>query len=76
MANLHDSVDQATSSGLFGRLVKEPIQLVDAFDDATTQRYHQLWSTGPPRDREPAAFFGLTLSTENFKTEYRDGVMM
>jgi len=67
MVHIHVSFDQAASSGLFGRLVEERIKLVDASDKASIQKYHQLWSSRPQDDREPAIFFELTLSTEPFE---------
>ena len=51
-------------SGLFGRLVEERIRLVDAFDKEAIRQYHHLWSSGPQKDREPATFFELALSTD------------
>jgi hypothetical protein len=65
--NVHVNFDQAASSGLFGSLVEERIKLVDAFDKKVIQQYHQLWSSGPQKDREPATFFELALSTDSFE---------
>jgi hypothetical protein len=64
IVNLHVRVDQAASSGLFGRLAEERVKLVDPADEETIQKYHHLWSLGPQDDQEPAAFFKLALSTK------------
>lgn len=65
--NLHISFKQATSSGLFGRLGEERVQLIDADDLETIHKYYDLWISGPRRDRDPASFFELALSPEAFR---------
>lgn len=67
MVNLHVSIEQATSSELFGRLAEERVKLVDAADEESIQKYHQLWSSGPQEDEEPATFFEQALSTKGLK---------
>lgn len=43
---IHVSVEQASSSGLFGRLVEERVKVVDMFDLETISKYRQLWDLG------------------------------
>ncbi|KAH8799800.1 hypothetical protein F5884DRAFT_868907 [Xylogone sp. PMI_703] len=61
--NLHVDINKALASGLFGRLGEERIVLVNATDKERIQRYHNLWASGPQKDREHRLFFDGTLKT-------------
>jgi hypothetical protein len=68
---LHVKIDDALTSGLFGRLGEERVVLVDASNKVLIKRYYDLWNTGlkEDQDQEPREFFQEVLHHETFKTK-------
>ncbi|KAH8812359.1 hypothetical protein F5884DRAFT_785183 [Xylogone sp. PMI_703] len=62
MIDLHVTLDQAIDSELFGRLGEERVKLVDADDEETILKYHELWGAGPYMKYDPTAFVEIAVS--------------
>ena len=65
--NFHVSFDLAMSSGPFGSLSGESIQLVRVFNSTAIQKHYHLWCLERQRDYKPEAFFASTMYGEHFK---------
>jgi len=63
MINLHVSLNEALTSGLFGRLGEERIVLVSTTDEEALQKYYKLWAAEPKEYCEPERSFKEDLRT-------------
>ncbi|KAH8802439.1 hypothetical protein F5884DRAFT_836427 [Xylogone sp. PMI_703] len=63
---IHTTIGHALENDLFGQLCEERVVLVDPTDEETIRRYHTLWITGQPQDREPAKFFEEAIELKTF----------